>query len=92
MKTLIAESINITDLSMGSRVVTIFNDPSTEQQASSKYFNLIKLCGTSVRVSFLYTESDATKHAFHLVKIPTGLTEIQVMDLIIHEIQEKLKS
>lgn len=92
MKNLIIESIKVTDLSMGSRSTTIFNDPTAEQQISSKYFNIAQLCGTSIRVSFLYTESGNTKHAFHNDSIPTGLTETQVKDLIIHEIREKLKA
>jgi len=92
MKSLIIASINVAGLSMGSRAITLFNDPTVEQKSSSKYFNLSGLCGNTHRVSFLYIDAGVTKHAFHNVTIPADLTETQVKNFIVHEIQEKLKA
>jgi len=91
MKTLIKHSIIVTGLSMGNRVITLFNEPSQEEMSSNKYFNLNQLCGKTARVSFLYNSGgNLIQHSFCTVAVPADLSESDVRDLIILKIQESL--
>ena len=90
MKTLIIESIQVAGLNMGNKVLTVFNNPDQDDRISRKYFDLSTLCGRNIRISFQYTEGDRINHSFHNMRLPNGITEFEVKDLIISEIQKSL--
>ena len=90
MISLIQKSITVTGLSMGNRVITLFDEPTQEEISSNKYFNISKLCGKTARLSFLYNNSGHIQHSFCTVAVPYELSESDVRDLIILKIQESL--
>jgi hypothetical protein len=90
MISLIQKSITVTGLSMGNRVITLFNEPTQEEISSNKYFNISKLCGKTARLSFLYNNNGPIQHSFCKVAVPYELSESDVRDLIILKIQESL--
>jgi hypothetical protein len=91
MKVLLTNTIRPKGIGMGDQMLTLFNDPSPEQMASRKYFDLSKLSGGGVHVSFSYEEGDATLRSTLAISVPASLGAGEVRDMIIHEIQEKLK-
>jgi hypothetical protein len=90
MISLIQKSITVTGLSMGNRVITLFDEPAQEEISSNKYFNISKLCGKTARLSFLYNNNGPIQHSFCTVAVPYELSESDVRDLIILKIQESL--
>jgi hypothetical protein len=90
MISLIQKSITVTGLSMGNRIITLFNEPTQDEISSNKYFNISKLCGKTARLSFLYNNNGPIQHSFCTVAVPYELSESDVRDLIILKIQESL--
>lgn len=91
MKQLITESITINGLSRG-RVITLFNITSDEQLNATKYYDLAKLAGKRVQVTYKFSLEDSTHLAVHSQQLEAGLTAEGVRDAIIASIQNKLQA
>jgi hypothetical protein len=86
MKTISQASILILNTSKGPAAKTIFTIKNDSEKESSKYFNLEKLSGKSVTISYTYSENEQEHQATTCLAVPAGLTEDQVKQFIINSI------
>lgn len=90
MKTLIEKTIKVRGIGNPARK-NIFNIENEFETKLPDYFNIEKICGRTLRVDYSYTDQGAVQFAFIQLVIPFGLTELEVKDFIVEQINAQLQ-
>jgi hypothetical protein len=89
MKTLITTSIKPSGTNKGPSAKTIFSSTDT---SSAKYFDISRLSGQSVTVTYDYEEGGGTSSGKIKLTIPEGSTETSARDFIVSSINSVLSA
>lgn len=92
MKTLIQNSIFVNKIRKGPNAITAFNMIDDSQKNSIKYVDISKVAGTTISVNYSYQENDQTFLDSIYLSVPSGLSELQIKDFVISEIENKLNA
>lgn len=92
MKNLIQNSILIKRLGKGPNSITAFNIQDESQKSLSKYCDISKASGASVGIQYSYEEDGSNKYGSITLDIPSNLSETEVKDFVISEIESALNS
>ena len=86
MKTLVENSVVLKGIGK-IHAKTIFNSSDRE---ASKYFDISELSGDRIYVEYSYTEDEALKTGSLVMVLAKSLTEEEVRDAILAQIQSEL--
>ena len=90
MKTLIEKTIKVRGIGNPMRK-NIFTIESETDKLFNEYYNIEKICGRTLRVDYSFTNDSTTESSFIQLVIPTNLTEVEVKDFIIEQINAQLQ-
>lgn len=90
MKTLIENTIKVRGIGNPAKK-TIFTIENEFETKLPDYFNIEKICGRTLRVDYSFTNDSITESSFIQLVIPFGLTELEVKDFIIEQINIQLQ-
>jgi hypothetical protein len=80
MKTIDAQSIQISGLNKGPKIKHAIN---SEEKEGAKYYDLGVLAGLSISLRYSYTEDGIKRWANARIDLPEGLDETGVRDFIL---------
>lgn len=92
MKNLIENSVSIKGLGKGPNAITVFNLTSESDKTKIKYVDISKVSGKTVNVEYSYTENQIKKSESITVDISNNMSEVEVRDLIINQINNALNN
>jgi hypothetical protein len=90
MKTLIEKTIKVRGIGNPSKK-TIFTIDGEYQRNTLEYYNIEKISGRKLSVEYSFTNDSTKESSFIQLVIPTNLTEVEVKDFIIEQINAQLQ-